>query len=62
MIDISQLTPEHVGRRVVYRPWHGGHEVGTISSWNDRFVFVRYGGSSTAAATDPRDLEFEAPS
>jgi hypothetical protein len=44
---------------VIYRPGGGGidsTEEGTITSVNDRFVFVRYGRSRTSAATHPADL------
>lgn len=34
-------------------------ESGVISSWNDQFVFVRYGGKQTSQATSPSDLDFE---
>ena len=49
----------HVGHGVVYHPagcdCPGGQE-GTITSVNDRWVFVRYGSSRQSAATDPADL------
>lgn len=42
---------------VVYTPPGGGStEEGTITSVNDRFVFVRYGRSRTSAATEPHCL------
>ena len=48
------------GDRVVYRPAHEPNlpgEEGTVTSKNDRFVFVCYGlPGSTSQATDPRDL------
>jgi len=56
---IEELTDEHVGRRVIYTANHGEREVGTISSWNENMVFVRYGLGPTAAATNPERLEFE---
>lgn len=46
------------GTRVVYRPRHGPAEEGTVSSCNDRYVFVCYGlPGSTPKATAPTDLE-----
>jgi hypothetical protein len=47
---------EHIGHGVVYRPAHGDTEEGTITSVNDRFVFVRYGSRRTSAATEPGAL------
>ena len=47
----------HIGDGVIFHPrdtiWV---EEGTITSVNDRWVFVRYGRSRTSAATDPADL------
>jgi hypothetical protein len=54
----------HVGDGVIYRPPGGGYdsaEEGTITSVNDRWVFVRYGRSRTSAATDPADLILLSP-
>ena len=42
MIDISKLAESDKGRAVTYTAGHGDKEFGVISSWNDRFVFVRY--------------------
>ena len=60
MIRLSDLTPEHVGRAVVYRDTSGviRNEDGVITSWNDRWVFVRFGVHDVSKATDPRDLTF----
>lgn len=60
-MKISDLKPTDVGRRAIYTAHHGDRQVGVISSWNERYVFVRYGMGSTAAATDPDQLEFELP-
>ena len=58
MIDIGKLTLADVGRAVVYSPRGGGRrEDGEISSWNERYVFVRYRGGFTAS-TSPEDLDF----
>ena len=46
----------HIGDGVIYRPAHGETEEGTITSVNDRFVFVRYGARRTSAATEPAAL------
>ena len=40
-ITIDNLTEASKGREVRYRT-HGQTEFGSITSWNDRFVFVRY--------------------
>lgn len=58
MIDVAALRETDVGRGVVYAPVAGPREDGFISSWNDEWVFVRYGASRTARATDPRELDF----
>jgi hypothetical protein len=58
MIRIMSLRPSDVGRGVVYRPWSGVAEDGQIVSWNDRYVFVRYGGDTQAKATRPDDLSW----
>ena len=59
MIVIKDLIKKDKGRAVVYRSW-GGYKIeqGTITSWNDEFIFVRYGWGTTSAATRPIDLEF----
>lgn len=56
------------GDRVKYTPSHGGEgEWGTVSSWNDHFVFVKYDkqvskfgwDGTTSQSTKREDLEFE---
>ena len=59
-IGDTVLTEECVGSKVTYIPHHAKHnsnlwEGGTISSWNDQYVFVNY-GKGTNAATRPYDL------
>lgn len=54
------LTEEDKGSKVTYVPGHAKDdssqwEGGTISSWNDTYVFVNY-GRGTNAATRPEDL------
>lgn len=58
MIDPKTLTRADVGRLVRYTSGHGETETGTISGWNEEYVFVRYGGSLTGKATSPAQLEF----
>lgn len=52
----------HIGERVRYdpgphRPWADPPEEGTITSVNDRFIFVHYDRKKASEATDPADLE-----
>jgi len=55
MIKIKDLTKDDKGRYVNY----SGHEeqIGTITSWNDKFIFVDY-GNGAGTATSPEDLRF----
>ena len=61
-IQNRELTEADKDSKVTYVPRHAegnaGHpdcEGGTISSWNDKYVFVNY-GTGTNQATDPDDL------
>lgn len=72
MIEISKLDEDSKKREVVYTAAHGTKEYGRITSWNDRYVFVRYHTvvtpdgrrshqvGATTAATSPECLEFTA--
>lgn len=53
------ITPsnEDIGRKVVYNG-HGGREEGVITSFNEEYIFVRYGEIGHGQATRPEDLEF----
>ena len=52
-------TLADIGRRVIYRsPGGDTVEQGTITSFNEQFVFVRYTAGPTSAATRREDLEF----
>ncbi len=51
------------GRMVKYMPHHANgdlnhpdNQIGKISSWNSRFVFVNFGNGDTSPACDPNDL------
>lgn len=71
MIDISTLTEADKGREVAYDSI-AKTEYGRITSWNKRFIFVRYHTvvpkhpgravmartGETSEATSPEDLEF----
>lgn len=60
MIDISKLNDEDIGRGVIYHREHCRREAGLLSSWNSRFVFVRFRGP-TGEACEPADVSFEFP-
>lgn len=53
-------TDNDVGRKVVYRAHHPGTQLeeGVITSFNESFVFVRYGSGTTSQATSRNDLEW----
>ena len=60
-------TTKDVGRGVVYVP-RGPviagdlrRESGVVSSWNEYYVFVRFGALSTAMACRREDLQWEHP-
>lgn len=53
----ENLTDSDIGRTVIYRD-HGRAEAGTLSSWKNGIVFVRYSKGDTAAGANPSDLEF----
>lgn len=55
MIEIASLREADKGRKVVYR-WS---EEGVITSWNDRFIFVRFKGPNGAACR-PEDITYSA--
>lgn len=56
-----------VGDRVKYIPNYGDCEWGSVSSWNDHYVFVKYDKQvsklgwegTTSQATKRENLEFE---
>lgn len=61
-IEGTKLEEKHKGSKVTYIPPHANgdpqhkdSEGGTISSWNDTYVFVNY-GTGTNKATYPRML------
>jgi hypothetical protein len=58
MIEISKLTEKDKGREVVFTSQGSKREFGIISSWNERFIFVKYNGSQQSQATRPEDLRF----
>jgi len=68
MIELGELKESDKGRLVIYRSMGSDKvERGIISSWNERFVFVKYENypesypeffNPTAGATNPDDLEW----
>lgn len=57
MIDPKTLTEADVGRNVTYRE-HCTVEFGKLSSWNEKYVFVRFKGP-TGEACEPEDVSFD---
>ena len=57
MIHIDKLTDEDVGREVIYTTLHGEREAGRLSSWNHRFVFLRFKGPQ-GEACEPDQCHF----
>lgn len=58
MIAVSERD---IGRAVIYKPYLE-NERGVITSFNDKYIFVRYEKqhpTSPGQATNPADLEFE---
>lgn len=57
MITLEQAK-QNIGNKVIYLKGTDRQEEGIISSVNENYVFVRYGGNCTAQATKPKDLVF----
>lgn len=51
-----------IDRKVVYKPFPNCSsdqiEEGVVTSYNDKYVFVRYGNDVNSKATDPKGIEF----
>ncbi len=58
MIEISKLQDSDIGRNVTYHRDFCNREFGKLSSWNDRFVFVRFKGPN-GEACEPCDVSFD---
>ena len=52
-------TKDDIGRKVIYHLNPAMFEVGVITSFNDKYVFVRYGADIHSKATRREDLEYE---
>lgn len=51
-----------IGRKVIYRDRSGAKvEEGVITSFNEHYVFVRYGADQGSKGTRPEDLEWLRP-
>lgn len=57
MIEISKLSKEDIGRKVVFLPRQLEPENGVLTSWNDTFVFVQFKGPC-GEACNPSDVGF----
>jgi len=60
MIDIRKLTDADIGQKVIYGREYCRREEGELSSWNDKYVFVRFKGP-TGEACEPADVRFAIP-
>jgi hypothetical protein len=49
------LSPEHIGRTVVYQDF-GSAEAGTLTSWRNGIVFARYSRGDTSAGANAANL------
>ena len=61
MIPISRLKKSNIGKEVKYVCYPGSSkkEIGHITSWNDKYIFVNYGTTDGyGVATRPEDLYF----
>jgi hypothetical protein len=57
MIDITKLKEDDKGREVRYHREHCKEEIGHLSSWNHKYVFVRFKGPN-GEACEPEDVSF----
>lgn len=57
MIRLENLAESDKGRKVIFTYSHGERVEGELSSWNDRYVFVRFKGPN-GEACDPSMCEF----
>ncbi|RTK93556.1 MAG: hypothetical protein EKK64_09870 [Neisseriaceae bacterium] len=60
MIKIKNLKKEDVGRNVIYNRAFCKIEFGKLSSWNDKYIFVRFKGPN-GEACEEEDVSFEFP-
>lgn len=60
-MKLKDLKPADIGRNVVFRYPHGETDEGVITSWNELYVFVRFGKNGSQACY-PSMLEWSSPS
>lgn len=60
MININSLTEDDKGRKVVYHREYCNREEGELSSWNDKYIFVKFKGPN-GEACEPNDVSFIFP-
>lgn len=56
MLIITNLTKDDIGRKVIYGRAELPKQEGTLSSWNETYIFVKFG--EHANACDPGDVSF----
>ena len=60
-LTIDEMTPEAVGRRVVYNAGYPGapNEYGRITSYNSKNIFVDFQNVGRGQACTPSDLRWD---
>ena len=61
MINPLDLTPEDVGREVIYTAPHGTTEQGWLTSWTETCVYARFGRGTTGQRCPAASLRFAHP-
>lgn len=59
MIDITKLDADSKGKRVRYVDWNEIPEFGEITSFNDKYIHVKFDGKNQPQACTPDKLTFE---
>jgi hypothetical protein len=57
-MNTNDLKSTDIGQLVIYDNGCDPHEEGVITSWNDTYIFVRYGSDIHSKATKPEHLRF----
>ena len=52
---------DKIGRKVIFRYFHGEEEEGIVTSVNDKNVFVRFGNKAFSEACSPEMLRLAVP-
>lgn len=58
MINIKELTEKDIGRNIIYEREYCKKEVGVLTSWNNKYIFVKFKGPN-GEACEPCDVRFE---